>query len=367
MNTETVHQAEIIPTNQAIARQPMTGLEVTVSAALEAQVRAGIEARYTLAIRQPRDVDAFRLRLLKECKRPRFAEVARYSKPQGGTKIEGPSIRFVEAALRCYTNIFPEVSVVYDDPTKRVMRVSVTDLEANVTYNQDVTINKTVERSNKDGREVLGVRQNTSKRTVYIVAATDDEILIKQNSLLSKTLRTLGLRVLPGDIVDEAQDLILETQKQEDDADPDAQRKRLFDGFAEIGIMPDEIKTYLGREVGNADMRHLRALFQAVRAGEVNWGEVLAEKRAGEDGAANKGLTEKLKNKAEAAKPETPKAPTIDPAEIERWKAELQTAAGDENALREVHANAQKSIGKVPEVDNLYLKLSAQAREPKQS
>jgi hypothetical protein len=47
-----------------------------------------------------------------ECDRPRFAEVARYSKPQGSTKVTGPSIRFVEAALRCLGNIATYLTLI---------------------------------------------------------------------------------------------------------------------------------------------------------------------------------------------------------------------------------------------------------------
>jgi hypothetical protein len=224
--------AEFMPQALAPIPQQQMGLEQTISQQQEAMVRAAVEARYALAIRQPRDLDAVRLRLLKDCKRPRFAEVARYAKPQGKKQdpktgqwvdnvIEGPSIRFVEAALRSLTNVYPETSVIYDDPRKRLMRVSVTDLEANVTYSHEVSVTKTVERSNAEGREIISVRQNKKGKPVYTVEATDDEVLVRQNSLVSKTLRVLGLRILPGDLVDEAMDVVQQTQTSQDKADPE--------------------------------------------------------------------------------------------------------------------------------------------------
>lgn len=364
MNPETVHQAEIVPANQALARQPMTGLELTVSAALEAQVRATIEARYTLALRQPRDLDLVRQRILKECKRPGFAAVARYAKPIGSSKVAGPSIRFAEMAMRNMTNIVSQSMVVYEDATRRIIRMSVIDVESNVSAEADITINKTVERSNGKDREVLGTRQNKEGKMVYIVACTEDELLVKQNSLLSKAKRQLGLSLIPGDIVDEAQQLVVETQRKQDKEDPDAQRKKLFDGFAEIGITPPEIKEYLGREAGAADFPELRGLYIAIRQGDVNWREVLEERRNGEEGQATKTLEEKLKQKANGngAKTETPKAPTVDPADIEHAKMELQTAAGDAAALDDVYARAKGKIGNVPEVDALYIKLIGAAR-----
>lgn len=68
----------------------------TAASAAAAQSKALVEARYTVAINRPRDIDAVRQALLKECSRPSFAAVARYNKPIG-KGVVGPSIRFAEA------------------------------------------------------------------------------------------------------------------------------------------------------------------------------------------------------------------------------------------------------------------------------
>lgn len=134
-------------------------------------MRARIEARYKLAIHRPRDMDKVRIALLKECDRPRFAEVARYSKPQGATKVTGPSIRFVEAALRCLGNIATETTVTLDDDIRRVIRVEVTDLETNVTHPKEIVVSKEIERqaetvgrSCANGRTKPGSRSTSSRR-----------------------------------------------------------------------------------------------------------------------------------------------------------------------------------------------------------
>src|SRR5690606_30613711 len=104
-------------------------------------------------------------------------EVARYHKPIG-QGIEGPSIRFAEAAIRCMTNILVEQAVTYDDATRRVVRVTVTDLESNTAYWRDVTIPKTIERSKAEaGRVIYSQRANSRGAITYTVSATDDEIL----------------------------------------------------------------------------------------------------------------------------------------------------------------------------------------------
>jgi hypothetical protein len=250
----------------------------TASSAVAAQAKAVIEARYIVAMNNPRDMDDVRQKVLRECQRPRFAEVARYRKPIG-QGVEGPSIRFAEAAIRCMGNIVVETMTVYDDAEKRIVRVSVTDLEANVPYSQDVTIHKTVERRNpKDGDEVLKSRQNSQGKTVYILVATDDDILNKQNALISKAIRTLGMRLIPGDIVDEAMETVIETNLKKDSADPDAARKRLFDAFSGLGIAAGQLKEYLGHEasvLSQREIEELRGLYAAMKDGETTWHEIM--------------------------------------------------------------------------------------------
>jgi hypothetical protein len=308
--------------------QELATLAETASTAAAAQAQAAIQARYIMAMKRPRDWDDVRVRLLKECARPSFAEVAIYHKPIG-QGVEGPSIRFVETALRCMGNNMPECATVYDDQTKRIVRVTVTDLESNVTYSKDVTIDKTVERSQlRQGQTPIGKRTNAQGRMVYIVAATDDDLLNKEGSLVSKAIRTNGLRLIPGDLVAEAEARIRETLNTRDAADPDAARKKLTDGFATLNVMPSDLKEYLGHDLGTAspaEIVTLRNLFVAIRDGEASWTGALEAKHAeraesskrDKAGDAPKGEGAQPATKVEAAKaklkgekqPETPKEP----------------------------------------------------------
>lgn len=254
----------------------------TASTAVAEQARAQTNARYIVAERNPRDMDNMRVRLLADCKRPGFAAVARYSKPVGGKPITGPSIRFVEAAIRHMGNVLVETPTVFDDPQKRIVRVALTDLETNTTYQADVVIEKTVERRQlRDGQIPLGSRTNSYGSTVYLVAASDDDLLVKSAALVSKAIRTLGLRIVPGDIVEEAMERCAETTQTRDAADPDAARKAVADNFATLGVLPSEIKAYLGCDIGAASpaqLTELRAIFAAIRDGEAAWADVLASK-----------------------------------------------------------------------------------------
>lgn len=286
---------ELITTNEgvqppqpgAMIRQDFAGTEIaqqaeTASTAVAAQAQAAVQARYVMALRRPRDWDDVRVKLLKECARPGFAKTARYRKPVG-KGVEGPSIRFAEAALRCMTNVLPEVSAVYDDASKRIVRVAVTDLEANVTYSKDVVVEKTVERSSlKDGQEPIGVRVNSQGRKTYLVPATDDDLLNKENALVSKALRVLGLRLLPGDILEECMDQAIATVRDADAKDPDAARKRLADAFARLGVAPSALKEYIGHDLATcspAELTELRAVWNALDEGTVTWADAMEHKR----------------------------------------------------------------------------------------
>ena len=271
-------------TQQIIQPQPaVPGLALipqsyeTAGMVLAAEAKALVEARITVALKRPRDIDLTRQKLMREAQRPSFAEAAIYRKPVG-QGIEGPSIRFVEQAIAALTNIEVTSPTIYDDAEKRIVRVIVADLETNTSFAQDVTITKTVERNGiRDGDEVLRTRQNKQGKTVYIKKATDDEILNTQGALVSKAVRTLGLRLIPGWLVDEVLDEVRKT-RESDAGDPDAAKRKLFDSFAKIGVDAAQLKAYLGHDgaaINARERQELLGLFNALKDGETSWREVM--------------------------------------------------------------------------------------------
>ncbi len=304
---------------------------------LAEQAKALVQARYLVALQRPRDLDVVREAILKECRRPRFAEVARYKKPVG-KGIEGPSIRFAEAAIRCMGNIVVETITVFDDRERRIVRVSVTDIESNVPYSQDVTIQKTIERSSfKDGDVVLRQRLNSYGKPVYLLEAGDDDILNKQNALISKAVRTLGLRLVPGDIVDEAMEQIITTQRDKDAQDPDAAKKRIVDAFGALGVKVEQIKEYVGHELETLEAKELldlRALYSALKDGETTWREIMDSRKPQDDTKPAATPTEKPASRtAEVLNKVAPKQqPAAAPAKINQAQVtRFHTIAGQQN------------------------------------
>ncbi len=264
------------------AMQVAAGIE-SASSAVAAQAKAMVESRYIMAMRNPRNWDQVRLDLLKECKRPSFADnkSTYYIKPIGNG-VEGLGIRFVEVALRCMKNVLVETSMIFEDSEKEVHRVSVTDLEANITYPLDVRVSKTVERSKPmDDGSFISVRKNSYGKNVYTINGTDDDILNKRGALISKAIRTIGLRIIPGDLCDEAEAIIKSTRLNQAAQDPDAERRKIVDAFAEIGVTATDLTGYLGHDLGKCSPTQivtLRGIYGAVRDGEATWQSVMQNK-----------------------------------------------------------------------------------------
>lgn len=249
--------------------------------AMAAQQKAIVEARYKMALARPRDLDKVRQDMLKDAQRPSFANVAIYHKPIG-KGVEGPSIRFVEAAIRNMTNILTETATVSEDDERRVIRVAVSDLETNTYFSQDVTVTKTVERSKlPQGEKPIRMRTNSYGKPVYILHGTDDDILNKQNALISKAVRTLGLRLIPGDLVDEALWYVRQTMQKQDAQNPDAAKNRLVDAFSQLGVAVEQLKDYVGHELSSlspSELQTLRAIYSAIKDGETSWKAVMDDK-----------------------------------------------------------------------------------------
>lgn len=270
--------------NDMVVTPQMAVSAETASSAVAAQAKAMVEARYVIAVRNPRNWDQVRQDLIKECRRPSFAhnKSAFYKKPIGDG-VEGLGIRFVEVALRCMKNVLVETNMIFEDVEKEVHRVSVTDLEANITYPLDVRVSKTVERSKplSDG-SYISVRKNSYNKDVYTVPATDDDLLNKRGAQISKAIRTLGLRIIPGDMQDEAEKIIKAVRLDKAARDPDAERKRLADAFAELGMRASDLTEYLGHTLdvcSPAELVSLRAIYGAISDGEATWQTVMDNKR----------------------------------------------------------------------------------------
>lgn len=285
------------PASAAIERQGFGTREIerrreTQSTSMASRAKAEVEAMFIVAMQHPRTWEAVWGSLIKECQRPSFAEAGMYRLKKGKKKndetgkwednwIEGLTIGFARTALRAMGNADISEAVTYEDEFKQVTRISAIDLECNVRQSRDVTVAKSIERANAEGREVIGQRLNSFGKTAFIVVPTDEEMEVKVAARASKTRRTLILDMLPADFKDDCLNEIKSTRTRLDKTDPDTAKKKLIAGYALIGVGADAVIEYLGHpleQVTAAELEELRGVYSAIKEGETTWPEALRER-----------------------------------------------------------------------------------------
>lgn len=229
-----------------------------------------------------RNEDQCRTDILRVCKRPMFAAKAKYKKPVGGKDIIGLSIRMAEEMARLWGNIHTSKRCIYDDPEKRIIAVSVVDLERNVSYVSEIPIIKTVERKSAKGRTVVSERINSYGEKVSVVVATDDEVYVKENAMTSKELRNSILRCIPEWMKDEAIQAVDQTERSRIKDDPDSVKHELFDKFVRLGVQPTNLADYLGHPLENIspnEIMELSEIANAIDDGHATWQEYVAARQ----------------------------------------------------------------------------------------
>jgi hypothetical protein len=261
---------------------------------------ARIQSAYIVAAKNPRNVDVIRQEVLRECSRPSFctpdeskngSSLAIYRVPRGSVKqsdgswvnnnIEGPTIRFAEMLLRSWRYLSIEVNPMGEDDKQRLLQVICTDYQSCNFTSEIVSVPKTVERKKlKSGDECLAQRTNTYGDPVYLVKATDDELAMRTNALISKARRNLILQAVPGWLIEEGVDKVRETARTKDAQDPDAARRKLFDAYATVGVSVAQLVEYLGHEnqLSPTELEDLRGYYSGIREGVTKWSDVVASK-----------------------------------------------------------------------------------------
>jgi len=297
--------------------------------AVAAEARAQVEAGFIMAIKYPRKDLQARSRILETCKNLEFAKKAIYRKPMGGTTVEGASIRLAEEAARQWKNLKIQMATIYDDDQKKIIRVMVLDLEANLSYDKAITIEKTVERKNGTGRIILGERLNSHSQRIFIVKATEDEMFTKESSAASKAIRNGILRCIPEHILSEAKSTCYATMKAQADSDPQGVIRQICDSFTKYRIYPANLEEYLGHSldvVTGGEVTDLQAAYNTIKDGESTWAEIMEMKKA-EDAEVKK--------------------------EPEKGKIEDALTPGDEKTHQAVDASKEKESELVIEVREL--------------
>lgn len=269
--------------------------------AMAAKAKASIEAACIMAERHPRDLLQVRAQLLKECERSRFAEKARYKIPRNSynrdtgqyerTWIQGFSIRFAESALMHMGNMSASSEVVYEDDEKLTLTVTVRDYERNSFVEDAIVVTKLTEKRKLAKNDIpVATRTNSNGETIFILKSTIDEVTQRRNAAVSKSMRTLVLRLIPADLKEECEDMCVATSTKTFKTDPTAEIKRVVDAFAKIRVMPAQLAEYLGHTVDTVDVNELntlRGIYQAIADNDTTWAEVVDAQREEREQAYN--------------------------------------------------------------------------------
>jgi hypothetical protein len=316
---EVVHTAAI----QRVEAQP-SGLARGSAAAIAmaAREQSLVRARIELARSNPRSLQQVRAALLRECDRPGFARAAIYKKPQGNKTVEGLSIRFAEAAIRIMGNASVNSAVVEEDGASQLTHVAVTDLETNSSWDDEIRIAKTVERSSGEGREVIAVRKNKQGKETFIVRATEDEMFNRRSQVLSKARRQLILAVVPSDIQDECKARCYAVQNLANAQDPRRALRDLSDAFGALGVEPKDLSAYVGRPIDSglspAELTDLRQIYQAVKDGDARWSDIVKgpKLKAAETTGGTPSVTTGGQNISPSGEAQTPQSQPTVPATV---------------------------------------------------
>lgn len=303
MNQNDTQAAQVVHTTEPAAMLPI-GPDSRPAALIHADpaavaaaemAREQIKLAYFMAVQSPRNQREAWLRILESCKRPTFAQKAIYSKPVGGSKIEGPSIRLAEAIIREWRNIIVRTSIVYEDDQARRVSILVVDLESNLQLCREIVTPKTVERKHAKDRDIVGERLNSSGERVFIVRATEDELANRESAAISKIVRNEGLRLIPADVVEDAIAEARRTRKQAAAQDPDFAIKRLVYRFGELRVSVADLERYLGAAIDKAtpdQIDDLDGILQAITDRETTWSAVMEQKDAADPNQSAKTATE---------------------------------------------------------------------------
>ena len=179
-----------------------------------------------------------------------------------------------------------EVNPMGETEDYKLLQVVCTDYQSCNFTSEIVNVPKSIERKKQRGDdELISQRTNSYGDPVYLVKATDDEIAMKTNALVSKARRNLILQAVPGWLIEEAITKVRETARQKDAADPDAAKRKLFDAFATVGVSAQQLSEFIGHgnALSPAELEDLRGYFSGIKEGYTTWAAIIAAKEEHKD------------------------------------------------------------------------------------
>jgi hypothetical protein len=246
-----------------VAVRPASGGAVV---AIEQQrAIAEVQARMLIARANPRNPLRAVEQILNDCTRPTLAEKATFEYARGGTNISGPTIRLAEAIAQRWGNIASGIKELSRQNGYSECVAYAWDLESGYYDERQFQIRHW--RDTKGGGYAL-----SDERDIYELIANFGQ----------RRKRAVLLTVIPGDVVEAAQDQCERTMRAGAEVTPEGIRK-LVEAFATFGVEPPQIEARIQRRldaIRPAQVVQLRKIYNSLNDGmstAADWFDPIAE------------------------------------------------------------------------------------------
>ncbi len=229
-----------------------------VAAAGEAREIAEVKAAMAVAQMYPRDQRKAMDRILNACARPTLAEKAQYAFARGGQEITGPSIRLAETIAQGWGHLQYGMRELSNVGGASEVEAYCWDLESNVRKSIQFTVSHI--RNTKRGSYAL-----TDARDIYENVANNG----------ARRVRACILAIVPGDVVEAAEQACEQTLRAKVDISPERIAK-LLEAFAAFGVDKEAIEKKIQRRMDSilpAQVVSLGRIYNSLRDGMSKPGE----------------------------------------------------------------------------------------------
>lgn len=213
---------------------------------------AEIQGQIVMAKKFPRDIVRARDRILVECQRLGVAQGAQYAYPKGGKMVTGASIRLAEVLARNWGNMSYGITEIDRSQKESTMMAYAWDLETNVMSRQVFVVRHIIDKRD-------GGRDTSDEREVYELTANNG----------ARRMRACILRIIPEDIVTEAESQCAKTIKAKI-GDIAKRIPGLLSSFQEFGVSKIQIEKRIMHRIEaltDAEFMGLTAIYTSLRDG----------------------------------------------------------------------------------------------------
>lgn len=248
-----------------------------------------IEAKITVALKFPRNMDMVEQEIKSMCMRVRFADGSTYSLPRGQKAVSGPSVHFAKGVAQLYGNIEHGHKIEKRGIDYTSGFAFAWDLQRNICIKKDFYM--------KHERKAGGAIKKVIDPA---------EILEMLNAQISRAVRNCLLEIMPWYLIEEAQEICATTLRNEQKKTPiDIRREQAKEAFRPYGVDDERIKKKFGKpfiELSDEDLFELKKGFTAIRDKFITVARWLGEETETQD--ANSSLLNETMKKKEETKPD---------------------------------------------------------------